>query len=144
MVETPDNASGTFSEEAQEVVYVYERSDAAPVTVKYQDSEGSQLADPVILSGKIGLPYNSEPKEIPGWYLVETPVNAFGTFSDTEQEVVYVYSNKSHNPKNNDNSNNHLPKTGEQIKGQIVLSSVGALLVTLVFVALNKRKRSNQ
>ncbi|SFE59426.1 LPXTG-motif cell wall anchor domain-containing protein/PEP-CTERM protein-sorting domain-containing protein, partial [Enterococcus casseliflavus] len=54
------------------------------------------------------------------------------------------YSNKSYNSKNDDNSNNHLPKTGEQIKGQIVLSSVGALLVTLVFVALKKRKRSNR
>ncbi|WP_369670114.1 MucBP domain-containing protein, partial [Enterococcus lactis] len=54
---TPSNASGTFSEEAQEVVYVYERSDAAAVTVKYQDTEGNQLADPTILSGKVGMPY---------------------------------------------------------------------------------------
>ncbi len=69
VVETPDNASGTFSDTAQEVVYVYERSDAAPVTVKYQDSEGNQLADPTVLSGKVGLPYTSEAKEISGWYL---------------------------------------------------------------------------
>jgi LPXTG-motif cell wall-anchored protein len=144
VVETPDNASGTFSDAAQEVVYVYERSDAAPVTVKYQDSEGNQLADPTILSGKIGLPYESEAKEIPGWYVVETPDNASGTFSDAAEEVVYVYSTKSHNPKNNGNSNNYLPKTGEQIKGQLILSSVGVLLVTLVFVAFKKRKRSNR
>ncbi|MBK0142767.1 MucBP domain-containing protein, partial [Enterococcus sp. S76] len=58
VVETPSNASGTFTEEAQEVVYVYERSGAAPVTVKYQDSEGNQLAEPTILSGKVGLPYD--------------------------------------------------------------------------------------
>ncbi|OTO08302.1 hypothetical protein A5882_003774, partial [Enterococcus sp. 4E1_DIV0656] len=70
VVETPDNASGAFTEDPQEVVYVYERSDAAPVTVKYQDSEGNQLAEPSILSGKVGLPYDSEPKEIPGWYVV--------------------------------------------------------------------------
>ncbi|EPH91078.1 MucBP domain protein, partial [Enterococcus faecalis 06-MB-DW-09] len=31
----PDNASGAFTEEAQEVVYIYDRSDAAPVTVRY-------------------------------------------------------------------------------------------------------------
>ncbi len=49
-------------------MYVYERSDAAPVTVKYQDYEGNQLADPTVLSGKVGLPYTSEAKEIPGWY----------------------------------------------------------------------------
>jgi uncharacterized surface anchored protein len=138
IAETPTNASGTYSDAAQEVVYVYERSDAAPVTVKYQDSEGNQLAEPTVLSGKVGLPYTSEAKEIPGWYIAETPTNASGTYSDAAQEVVYVYSFKSHN------SNNHLPKAGEQIKGQIVLSSVGALLVTLVFVAFKKRKKSNR
>ncbi|WP_325123453.1 MucBP domain-containing protein, partial [Enterococcus sp. S52] len=62
------------------MVYIYNRSDAAPVTVKHKDSEGNQLADPVILSGKVGLPYTSEAKEIPGWYVVETPSNASGIF----------------------------------------------------------------
>ncbi|AMG51535.1 BspA family leucine-rich repeat surface protein (plasmid) [Enterococcus gallinarum] len=143
VIETPANASGTFSEEAQEVVYVYERSDAAPVTVKYQDSEGNQLAEPTILSGKVGLPYASEAKEIPGWYVVETPNNASGTFSDAAQEVVYVYSTKSHNSKNNDNSNNHLPKTGEQTYGQGIMTAAGALLVTLAFVVGKKRKKGN-
>ncbi|WP_420657755.1 MucBP domain-containing protein [Enterococcus entomosocium] len=144
VAQTSTNTSGTFSDTAQEVVYVYERSDAAPVTVKYQDSEGNQLADPTVLSGKVGLPYTSEAKEIPGWYVAQTPTNTSGTFSDTAQEVVYVYNTKAHNPKNNGNSNNHLPKTGQQIKGQLILSSVGALLVTLVFVAIKKRKRSNR
>ncbi|MUN92778.1 MucBP domain-containing protein, partial [Enterococcus gallinarum] len=91
VVETPANASGIFREEAQEVVYVYERSEAAPVTVKYQDSEGNQLAEPTILSGKVGLPYTSEAKEVPGWYVVETPANAYGIFSEEAQEVVYIY-----------------------------------------------------
>ncbi|MBK0142749.1 MucBP domain-containing protein, partial [Enterococcus sp. S76] len=91
VVETPSNASGIFTEEAQEVVYVYERSDAAPVTVRYQDSKGNQLAEPTILSGKVGLPYDSDPKEIPGWYVVETPSNASGIFTEEAQEVVYVY-----------------------------------------------------
>ncbi|MFG5547107.1 MucBP domain-containing protein [Enterococcus faecalis] len=38
---TPDNATGTFSEEAQTVTYVYERTDAKPVTVNYVDEEGN-------------------------------------------------------------------------------------------------------
>ena len=91
VVKIPNNAFGVFTEEAQEVVYVYERSDAAPVTVKYQDTEGNQLAEPTILSGKVGLPYTSEAKEIPGWYVVGTPDNASGTFSEAAQEVVYIY-----------------------------------------------------
>ncbi|RGC46208.1 MucBP domain-containing protein, partial [Enterococcus gallinarum] len=56
-----------------------------------QDSEGNQLAEPTVLSGKVGLPYASEAKEIPGWYVVETPDNAYGIFSEAAQEVVYVY-----------------------------------------------------
>ncbi|MEF7612261.1 MucBP domain-containing protein, partial [Enterococcus casseliflavus] len=87
----PSNAHGIFNEEPQEVLYVYDRSDAAPVTVKYEDAEGNQLSEPTILSGKVGLPYESEPKEIPGWYVPETPSNAHGTFTEEAQEVVYVY-----------------------------------------------------
>ncbi|SFE56549.1 surface protein, partial [Enterococcus casseliflavus] len=57
LIETPQNAIGVFTAEEQEVRYIYERTDAAPVTVKHKDSEGNQLAEPVILSGKVGLPY---------------------------------------------------------------------------------------
>ncbi len=89
--QTPTNANGTYSETAQEVVYVYERSDAAPVTVKYEDKEGNQLSAPTVLSGKIGLPYTSEAKAIPGWYVSQMPTNANGIYSETAQEVVYVY-----------------------------------------------------
>ncbi|MBF0015376.1 hypothetical protein HAX42_14280 [Enterococcus casseliflavus] len=91
VAQTPDNAEGIFSDTAQEVVYVYERSDAAPVTVKYEDTEGNQLAEPTILNGKVGLPYESEAKELSGWTVTQTPANAKGIFSDTAQEVVYVY-----------------------------------------------------
>ena len=91
VTQTPANAKGIFSDTAQEVVYVYERSDAAPVTVKYEDKEGNQLAEPTILNGKVGLPYESEAKELSGWTVTQTPANAKGIFSDTAQEVVYVY-----------------------------------------------------
>jgi len=89
--QTPTNANGTYSETAQEVVYVYERSDAAPVTVKYEDTEGNELATPTVMNGKVGLPYTSEAKAINGWYVSQTPTNANGTYSETAQEVVYVY-----------------------------------------------------
>ncbi|GEB29936.1 LPXTG-domain-containing protein cell wall anchor domain protein [Enterococcus casseliflavus] len=89
--QTPTNANGTYSENAQEVIYVYERSDAAPVTVKYEDTEGNELATPTVMNGKIGLPYESEAKAIPGWYVSQMPTNANGIYSETAQEVVYVY-----------------------------------------------------
>ncbi|HCO70911.1 MAG TPA: hypothetical protein DIT57_01370, partial [Enterococcus sp.] len=91
VAQTPSNATGTFSETEKEVIYVYERSDAAPVTVRYEDKEGNQLSAPTILNGKVGLPYASEAKAIPGWYVSQMPTNANGTYSETAQEVVYVY-----------------------------------------------------
>jgi hypothetical protein len=89
--EIQGDKTGTFSDTSQEVVYVYKRSDAAPVTVRYEDTEGNQLAEPTILNGKVGLPYESEAKELSGWTVTQTPANAKGIFSDTAQEVVYVY-----------------------------------------------------
>jgi hypothetical protein len=91
VAQTPDNAKGIFGDTAQEVVYVYERSDAAPVTIRYEDTEGNQLAESTILNGKVGLPYESETKELSGWTVTQTPANAKGIFRDTAQEVVYVY-----------------------------------------------------
>ncbi|OUK04366.1 MucBP domain-containing protein, partial [Lactococcus petauri] len=68
------------------------QSDAAPVTVKYQDSKGNDLAPSEILNGKVGLPYNSKPKDIKNWKLKETPSNASGLFSNEEQTVIYIYT----------------------------------------------------
>ncbi|MGH1747845.1 MucBP domain-containing protein, partial [Enterococcus entomosocium] len=71
--EIQGDKTGTFSDTSQEVVYVYKRSDAAPVTVKYEDTEGNQLAEPTILNGKVGLPYESKSESISGWYVAQTP-----------------------------------------------------------------------
>ena len=78
-----------FSEEAQEVVYIYERSDAAQWIQKYQDSEGNQLAS-TILSGKSDC--HMPVKQRNPWLesVVDIPDNASGIFSNSA-EVVYVY-----------------------------------------------------
>ena len=121
--QTPTNAKGTYSETAQEVVYVYERSDAAPVTVKYEDTEGNQLSAPTVLSGKIGLPYESEAKTIPGWYVSQMPENANGTYSESAQEVIYVYERSDAAPvtvKYEDTEGNQL-STSTILNGKVGL-----------------------
>ncbi|MDK1727211.1 MucBP domain-containing protein [Dellaglioa algida] len=89
--ETPNNAQGTFTDKAQTVTYVYERADAADVTVNYVDEKGNKLVASDILSGKIDNPYSTMAKNVAGWTLKETPKNATGTFTDTKQTVTYVY-----------------------------------------------------
>ncbi|ELD8304865.1 MucBP domain-containing protein [Listeria innocua] len=88
---TPANATGVFTDTNQTVTYVYERVDGAPVTVKYVDGDGNELATPDTLNGKIDAPYQSTAKSITGWTVKTTPANATGVFTDTNQTVTYVY-----------------------------------------------------
>ncbi len=128
--------------------------------MKYQDTEGNQLADPTILSGKVGMPYASEAREIPGWHVVESPSNASGTFSEEAQEVVYVYDVQKDNGKksNIDKESpgigktetgkkntlaSHLPNTSERVAGQKLMMGLGILLV-LLLVAIGRRKKNKE
>ncbi|MDG4960601.1 MucBP domain-containing protein, partial [Lactococcus lactis] len=73
------------------VTYVYEKADAAPVTVQYVDGEGNELSAPDTFNGKIGDPYETSAKSIAGWTVKTTPTNAQGTFTEEAQTVTYVY-----------------------------------------------------
>ncbi|EAC3820657.1 LPXTG cell wall anchor domain-containing protein [Listeria monocytogenes] len=88
---TPANANGAFTDTNQTVTYVYEKADGAPVTVKYVDVDGNELATPDTLNGKIDAPYQSTAKSLSGWVIKTTPANANGVFTDTNQTVTYVY-----------------------------------------------------
>lgn len=156
MVETQINASGTFTEDPKEVVYVYDRSDAAPVTIRYVDTKGNQLSKPSILSGKVGLPYSSEAKEAPSWHVTAIPDNSSGIFTEEPQEVIYIYSinkidseqNNSDNnlPTDNNFSDSHkrLPYTGETLIGQLSMILAGLLIVIGIFVFLVRRRKNNK
>ncbi|MBC1517148.1 MucBP domain-containing protein [Listeria immobilis] len=95
--ESPENATGTFSDTAQTVTYVYEKAAVAgqDVTVQYVDGAGNELATSDTLSGNVGDTYTSTAKAIDGWNLKTTPENATGTFSDTAQTVTYVYEKEA-------------------------------------------------
>ncbi|MBC1484167.1 LPXTG cell wall anchor domain-containing protein [Listeria sp. FSL L7-1558] len=89
----PSNATGTFSDTAQIVTYVYEKAVVAgqDVTVRYVDTEGNELAVSDTLSGNVGDAYTSTAKDIDGWNLKTIPTNVTGAFNDTAQTVTYVY-----------------------------------------------------
>ncbi|EJQ0571346.1 MucBP domain-containing protein [Listeria innocua] len=88
---TPANANGVFTNANQTVTYVYEKASGAPVTVKYVDEDGNELATADTLNGKIDAPYQSTAKSLSGWAVKTTPANATGVFTDTNQTVTYVY-----------------------------------------------------
>ncbi|MGH1803337.1 MucBP domain-containing protein [Enterococcus gallinarum] len=96
----PDNMTGTFSDTAQTVTYVYTKDSihAADVTVEYVDNEGNQIHESQTLKGNIGDKYDANTPDyqlaIDGYTLDSTqlPDNMTGTFSDTAQTVTYVYT----------------------------------------------------
>ncbi|MBM7679075.1 OmpL47-type beta-barrel domain-containing protein, partial [Gracilibacillus alcaliphilus] len=97
LIETPENATGTFTEEAQTVIYVYalieeEPTQGAPIEVNYVDETGKAVAEPEKLTGNLGEAYKTEPKVITGYQLIETPENATGKFTEEAQTVTYVYA----------------------------------------------------
>ncbi|WP_267675305.1 MucBP domain-containing protein, partial [Listeria innocua] len=91
-------ASGQFGDSDTTVTYVYEKADGAPVTVKYVDGDGNELATSDTLNGKIDAPYQSTAKSITGWAVKTTPANANGVFTNANQTVTYVYEKADGSP----------------------------------------------
>ncbi|ECW8275843.1 cell surface protein, partial [Listeria monocytogenes] len=118
---TPTNANGAFTNTNQTVTYVYEKADGAPVTVKYIDEDGNELAIPDTLNGKIDAPYQATAKSLSGWTVKTTPANANGVFTDTNQTVTYVYEKADGAPvtiKYLDSDGNELA-TSDTLNGKI-------------------------
>ncbi|MBC2240422.1 MucBP domain-containing protein [Listeria booriae] len=95
---SPANATGTYSEKAQTVTYVYEKIATRPVTVQYVDESGVSIAPTEVLTGDYGKAYTSEAQHIAGYVLIKTPTNATGVFTDQAQTVTYVYHKQKAQP----------------------------------------------
>ncbi|MGF7407585.1 MucBP domain-containing protein, partial [Lactococcus lactis] len=155
--EVQGNATGTFTDQAQTVTYVYTKKPVlgAAVTVKYVDTEGNVISDEAIKSGNVGDSYTTEQKTIDGYTFKEVQGNATGTFTDQAQTVTYVYTKKVLSELNLSSSSNSktqfvsskeqiktLPQTGENSTFTFVVSILGSLLlgVGLVLSLLRTRK----
>ncbi|MGV7948185.1 MucBP domain-containing protein, partial [Mycobacterium kansasii] len=56
--------------------------DGAPVTVKYQDENGQELAPSELLNGYVGATYNSKELSFQGYSLIKVDGDATGKFTD--------------------------------------------------------------
>ena len=91
LVATPENATGIHTEADQTVSYVYKKKETK-VTVNYVDEQGNPLADNDLINGLFDDPYNTTPKEIPGYTVKTVPANASGKHTVEPTEVTYVYT----------------------------------------------------
>ncbi|MBC2189928.1 MucBP domain-containing protein [Listeria booriae] len=115
---SPANATGTYSEKAQTVTYVYEKIATRPVTVQYVDESGVSIAPTEVLTGDYGKAYTSEAQHIAGYVLIKTPTNATGVFTDQAQTVTYVY----HKQKVQPITVQYVDESGASIASQEVLT----------------------
>ncbi len=161
------NASGVFTESDQEIVYVYKKIVTPPVkqstiTVRYMDEEGNQLIDPITKTDIVGKEYSTEQKTFDGYQFEKLTGNASGVFTESDQEIVYVYKkidvlkeenkgqiNKTSNTefkeasKSNDKVKMDNASTGKKIdkslprtgfNNNLVLNTLGLALLVVSFV----------
>ncbi len=86
-----DNATGTFSEAAQTVTYVYAKI-GKDVTVNYVDADGKKLAESKTLSGNVGDKVNAEEAKVAGYAMIKTNATADDVFTDDAQIITYHYA----------------------------------------------------
>lgn len=155
---SPENTKGLFTDKPQTIVYIYEKANGAPVTVDYQDTEGSKLSPSEQLTGQLDATYETMAKSFVGWELKEVPTNAKGQFTSENQSVVYIYQKqqpgtsisqiqppfKTANPlpATAKVSKNSLPETGEKQSLNYSLAGVG--IMGLAVLAILRKRTKNK
>ena len=93
LVSVPGNANGTFTSGSQTVTYVYRRRDAGNVIAHYVNTAGLPIESDEVLDGtrKLGLPYATGAKTIPGYSLYLVQGSETGVFTNGTIEVTYIY-----------------------------------------------------
>ncbi|MDT2059392.1 MucBP domain-containing protein [Enterococcus faecalis] len=141
--EVQGSATGTFTDQAQTVTYVYTKDPVAggDVTAKYVDTDGNKISDNVVKSGNVGETYTTEQKTVDGYTFKEVQGSVTGTFTDQAQTVTYVYTKDpvaggdvTAKYVNEDKSEkaDTLPKTNE--KKTTYFSIIGIAMVIVSFI----------
>lgn len=155
---SPENAKGLFTDKAQNIIYIYKKASGAPVTVDYQDTEGSKLIPSEQLNGQLDATYETMAKSFVGWKLKEVPTNAKGLFTSKTQSVVYIYQKQQTGssisqiqppfkkanqlPITSKASKNSLPETGEKQSLNYSLAGVG--IMGLAVLAILRKRTKNK
>ena len=86
----PENAKGKMTIDPTRVTYYYIK--ITEVNVKFVDKEtGEEIEKPTNIPGHEGDDYTTEPKDVPGYDLIEEPENKDGTMTADPIDVIYYY-----------------------------------------------------
>lgn len=90
LVETPQNASGKFTEEVTEVIYYYKK-DMGKVITRYVDEDVKILLDETTTNGQVGTDYQTSPATITDYELKNVIGEEKGKYTKEDIIVTYVY-----------------------------------------------------
>ena len=93
LVSMPANANGVFDPGTQRVDYIYRRKNAGNVIARYINSAGFPIESDEFFDGtrKLGLPYETSEKYIPGYHLDLVSGSPSGIFGENPVEITYIY-----------------------------------------------------
>lgn len=93
LVSMPANANGVFDPGTQRVDYIYRRKNAGNVIAHYINSAGFPIESDEFFDGtrKLGLPYDTSEKYIPGYHLDLVSGIPSGIFGENPVEITYIY-----------------------------------------------------
>lgn len=93
LVSMPANANGVFDPGTQRVDYIYRRKNAGNVIAHYINSAGFPIESDEFFDGtrKLGLPYETSEKYIPGYHLDLVSGIPSGIFGENPVEITYIY-----------------------------------------------------
>lgn len=97
-VRVAGEATGKYGDKTKVVEYIYKKTGAVDavkegqVTVKYLDTDGRQIAEPIVMTGKQGEKYKATQKDISGYTFKQVKGYTDGTYSATPAVTEYIYS----------------------------------------------------
>ena len=93
LISMPNNANGVFDPGTQRVDYIYRRKNAGNVIAHYINSAGFPIESDEFFDGtrKLGLPYETSEKYIPGYHLDLVSGIPSGIFGENQVEITYIY-----------------------------------------------------
>lgn len=140
LVNTPENASGMFTDEVTEVIYYYKK-DMGKVITKYVDEDGKVLLEETTTNGQVGTDYQTSPATITDYELINTIGEVKGKYTKEDIVVTYVYQFVMGEGGDNTNGEPDIPYTG--IEGDSYLleySLMGTSALGLILLAILKKK----
>lgn len=140
LVNTPENASGIFTDEVTEVIYYYKK-DMGKVITKYVDEDGKVLLEETTTNGQVGTDYQTSPATITDYELINTIGEVKGKYTKEDIVVTYVYQFVMGEGGDDTKVEPDIPYTGIESDSYLLeYSLMGTSALGLILLAILKKK----